>query len=44
MTDADAECYKKRYTDLKGMTPRKHYMLIGKAQGRLPTCGKWVTD
>lgn len=44
MNDADAVCYSQRYNDLDGMEPRKHYMLIGKAQGRLSTCSQELTD
>jgi hypothetical protein len=40
MSDADVECYKKEYTDLNGMDPRKHFVTIGKGQGRQQHCAK----
>jgi len=38
MSREDALCYSKRYFDLNGSDPLKHYLKIGKEQGRNPYC------
>ena len=42
MSDADVECYKKRYSDVEG-DAREHYANIGEKQGRNPNCGIELT-
>jgi len=44
MTTEDVECYSSTYSDLNGMDPRKHYITVGKDQGRQQHCGKNLTD
>jgi len=44
MTEADMECYTKRYSDVGSMDAREHYEKIGHDQGRLATCAPDLTD
>jgi len=44
MSDADVECYKKRYSDLNGKPAREHYKEIGEEEGRLNTCAIRLTE
>ena len=43
MSKEDAKCYSKRYFDLNGSDPVKHYLMIGKEQGRNPYCAQNLT-
>ena len=38
MSKEDAKCYSERYFDLNGTDPVKHYLMIGRDQGRNPFC------
>ena len=44
MSEADAKCYKDRYSDLHGVSPKDHYIETGKEEGRLSTCAPSLTD
>ena len=46
MSDEDAKCYQERYpTDVNNtVDPRQHYDNIGKAEGRLSTCARSLTQ
>lgn len=44
MSAKDGKCYKDRYNDLNDMSPYKHYVTVGKGQGRLSTCASNLTD
>ena len=44
MTAKDGKCYKERYSDIGDMTPFKHFVTVGRDQGRLSTCARNLTD
>ena len=44
MTDEEAACYAKRYSDLGKMNAREHYVKVGIDQGRIKTCARELTE
>lgn len=44
MSDADVQCYEKRYSDLEGKSGREHFLEIGSEEGRLATCAMNLTS
>ena len=44
MNKKDMKCYSDRYSDLNGQDERDHYTMIGRDEGRLPTCAMNLTD
>jgi len=44
MTEADAACYASRYSDLGKETAKKHFQVVGNAQGRTATCARDISD
>ena len=44
MNDNDMKCYADRYSDVGTQDPREQYTMVGRDQGRLPTCAINATE